>query len=87
MVERRVKAARFPAVKSLDTFDFLAIPPVNKQLVTRLARCEYVERRENITAMGNSGTGKIHMALGLGLAACQRGLSVGFTTADALCTS
>ena len=84
MVERRIRAARFPTVKSLDTFDFLAIPSVNKQLVTRLAVCEYVERRENVIVMGNSGTGKTHMALGLGLAACQRGLSVGFTTAAAL---
>ena len=84
MVERRIKAARFPTVKSLVTFDFLAIPSVNKQLVTRLARCEYVERRENVIAMGNSGAGKTHMALGLGLAACQRGLSVGFTTTAAL---
>ena len=84
MVERRIKAARFPAVKSLDTFDFLTIPSVNKQLVNQLARCEYAERRENVIAMGNSGTGKTHIALGLGLAACQRGLSVGFTTAAAL---
>ena len=84
MVERRIRAARFPTVKSLDTFDFLAIPSVNRQLVTHLARCEYVDRRENIIAIGNSGTGKTHMALGLGLAACQRGLSVGFTTAAAL---
>ena len=81
MLERRIKAARFPTVKSLDTFDFLAIPSVNKQLVTRLSVCEYVERRENVIAMVNSGTGKTHIALGLGLAACQRGLSVGFTTA------
>ena len=49
-----------------------------------LARCEYVERRENIIALGNSGTGKTHIALGLGLAACQKGLSVGFLTAAAL---
>ena len=84
MVERRIKAARFPTVKSLDTFDFLAIPSVNRQLVTQLARCEYVDQRENIIAIGNSGTGKTHMALGLGLAACQKGLSVGFTTAAAL---
>ena len=69
MVERRIRAARFPTVKSLDTFDFLAIPSVNKQPVTRLVRCEYVERRENVIAMGNSGTGKTHMALGLRLAA------------------
>ena len=84
MVERRIRAARFPAVKSLDTFDFLAIPSVNKQLVMELARCEYIEHRENVIAVGNSGTGKTHIALGLGLAACQKGMSVGFTTAAAL---
>ena len=83
-LDRRIRAARFPATKSLDSFDFLAIPSVNKQLVMQLARCEYVDRRENVIAMGNSGTGKTHAALGLGLAACQRGLSVGFTTAAAL---
>ena len=64
--------AGFPAVKSLDTFDFLAISSVNKHLVMQLARCEYIHRRENVIAMGNSGTGKTHVALGLGLAACQR---------------
>ena len=68
MVDRRIKAARFPATKSLDTFDFLAIPSVNKHLVMQLARCEYVDRRENVIAVGNSGTGKTHVALGLGLA-------------------
>ena len=84
MVERRIKEARFPAVKSLDSFDFLALPSLNKTLVLELARCEYVLRRENVIAVGNSGTGKSHVALGLGLAACQKGLSVGFTTAAAL---
>ena len=84
MVDRRIRAARFPAVKSLDTLDFPAIPSLNKSLVMELARCEYIQRRENIIAVGNSGTGKTHVALGLGLAACQRGLSVGFTTAAAL---
>ena len=84
MVERRIRAARFPTVKSLDTFDFLAIPSLNKQLVMQLARCEYVDLRENVIAMGNSGTGKTHVALGLGLAACQRGISVGFATASSL---
>ena len=84
MVERQIRAAHFPAVKSLDTFDFLAIPSVNKALVKELARCECVERRENVIAIGNSGTGKTHVALGLGVAACQRGMSVGFTTAAGL---
>ena len=55
MVDRRIKAARFPATKSLDTFDFLAMPSVNKHLVMQLARCEYVDRRENVIAVGNSG--------------------------------
>jgi IstB-like ATP binding protein len=84
MVERRIKEARFPAVKSLDCFDFAAIPSLNKTLVLELARSEYVTRRENIIAVGNSGTGKTHVCLGLGLAACQKGLSVGFNTAAAL---
>ena len=84
MVERRIRAARFPAVKSLDTFDFPAIPSVNKALVMELARCEYVQRRENVIAVGNSGTGKTHVALGLGLATGQKGMSVGFTTSAAL---
>ena len=83
MVERRIKAARFPVVKSLDSFNFKAIPSLNKTLVLELARCEYVERRDNVIALGNSGTGKTHIALGLGLAACQKGLGVGFTTAAA----
>ena len=84
MVERRVKAARFPAVKSLDTFDFPSIPSVNKTLVMQLARCEYIDRRENVIAVGNSVAGKTRMALGLGLAACRQGMSVGFTTAAGL---
>jgi DNA replication protein DnaC len=83
-VERRIKEARFPASKSLDSFNFLALPSLNKALVLELARCEYIARRENVIALGNSGTGKTHLALGLGLAACQKGLSVGFITAAAL---
>ena len=84
MVERRIKEARFPAVKSLDSFDFLALLSLNKAMVIELARSEYVTRRENIIAVGNSGTGKSHIAIGLGLAACQKGLSVGFITAASL---
>ena len=84
MVERRIREARFPTVKSLDSFDFLTIPSLNKALVLDLARGDYIERRENVIVLGNSGTGKTHIALGLGLAACQRGMSVGFTTAAAL---
>jgi DNA replication protein DnaC len=84
MIDRRIKAAKFPTVKSLDSFDFAAFPNLNKALVMELARSAYVERRENVIAVGNSGTGKSHIGLGLGLAACQRGLSVGFTNAAAM---
>ena len=84
LVERRIRAARFPAVKSFDTFDFTAIPSLNKPLTLELARCEYVVARDNVIAVGNSGTGKTHVALALGLAACQRGFCVLFATAAAL---
>ncbi len=67
MVERWIRAARFPAVKTLDILDFPAIPSLNKALVMELARCEYIQRRENVIAVGNSGTSKTHVALGLGL--------------------
>ena len=74
MVERRIRAARFPAIQSLYTFDFTAIPSVNKGLVMELAHCEYIQGQENVIA-------KTLVALGLGLTSCQRGMSVGFTTA------
>ena len=82
--ERRIKQARFPVVKSLDSFDFLAIPSLNKLLVLELARGEFIDRRECVLALGNSGTGKTHIALAIGLAACQKGYRVRFTTAASL---
>ena len=84
MIERRIKDAKFPATKSRDSFDFKVIASLNKTLTMELARCAFVDRRENVIALGPSGTGKTHVALGLGLAACQKGLKVRFTTAAAL---
>jgi DNA replication protein DnaC len=60
------------------------MPTLNKKLVVELARCEWIGRRENVLAIGNSGTGKTHIGLALGLAACQQGFRVRFTTAAAL---
>ena len=54
MIERRIKAAKFPAAKSLDSFDFKAIPKLNKMQVLELARCEWIERRENVIALGGA---------------------------------
>lgn len=82
MVERRIRAAKFPATKSFDSFDFKAIPKLNKMQV--LARCDWIERRENVIARAPSSTGKTHVALGLGLAACQKGMTLSFTAAAAL---
>jgi DNA replication protein DnaC len=84
MVERRIRAAKFPAVKGIDGFDFTAIPSLNNMLVLELARAEYILHRENVIALGPSGTGKSHSALALGLAACQRGMAVRFKTAAGL---
>ena len=53
MVERRIRAARFSAGKSLDTLAFPGIPSLNKALVIELVRCEYIQRRENVIAVGN----------------------------------
>ena len=73
LVERRIRQARFPVVKQLESFDFKAIPSLNKMLVLDLARGDYIERRENAILLGPSGVGKTHIALALGLAACLLG--------------
>ncbi|MGA3132111.1 MAG: ATP-binding protein [Terracidiphilus sp.] len=80
--ERRIRQAKFPVIKTMDSFDFFAISSVNKTLVLELARCEFLARRENVLLLGNSGTGKTQIALGL--AACQCGHRVRFITTGAL---
>lgn len=82
--ERRIRAAHFPSSKSLEDFDFSAAPSLNKKQVLELARCEWIDRREGIVLLGNPGTGKTHLAIALGLSACQRGYNVRFMTAAEL---
>jgi DNA replication protein DnaC len=82
--ERRIKTARFPAPKSLDDFDFLAAPSINKKQMIELTRCEWIDKRDNVIMLGNPGTGKTHLAVALGLAACQRGYKTRFFTAAGL---
>ena len=84
LVERRIRQARFPVVKQLERFDFKAIPSLNKMRVLDRARGDDIDRRENAILLGPSGVGKTHIALALGLAACQKGISVRFTTASQL---
>ena len=84
--ERRLKAARFPSHKTLDTFDFKSRPSVNKPLVLELAKGEYLDRRENLLFVGPSGTGKTHLATALGIAACGLGKKVRFYRVTELIT-
>jgi len=84
--ERRIKSAKFPVIKTLDTFDFKAQPGINKTLVHDLMRGEYLEQQENILFLGNPGTGKTHLATALGHAACAQGKRVKFITVTGLIT-
>lgn len=85
--DRRLKAARFPAHKTLDEFDFTAQPSVNKPLLLELIKGEYLEKRENIILVGASGTGKTHLATALGMAACLAGRKVRFFRVTELITT
>ena len=82
--QKRLRMARFPVIKSLDQFDFTALPSLNKARVLDLAQGSYLDKRENLILMGNSGTGKTHLATALGLLACQQGRKVRFFTAAGL---
>jgi DNA replication protein DnaC len=84
--ERRVKNARFPILKTLDTFDFTAQPSLNEKLVRELMTGEYADRHENVLLIGNSGTGKTHLASALGFAGCMQGRRVRFFAVKALVT-
>ena len=84
--ERRIKAAKFPVLKTLDTFDFTAQPSINEALVRELMTGEYIDRRENVLLVGNSGTGKTHLATALGFSACGQGRRVRFFGTTGLVT-
>jgi DNA replication protein DnaC len=84
--DRRLKAAKFPMHKTLENFDFAAQPSVNRPLMTELARCAYIDQRENVLLVGNSGTGKSHLATALGIEACGRSKRVRFWRVTELIT-
>lgn len=78
--ERRIKNAKFPVLKTIDTFDFALQPSVNEKLIRELMTGEYIDKKENILLAGSSGTGKSHLATALGFAGCSQGRKVKFFT-------
>lgn len=80
----RIKQAGFPAIKDLEAFDFTLVPGVNKQKMLELARGQWIDERFNACLIGNSGTGKTHLSIALGQAACRQNKRVRFFTAAAL---
>ena len=85
-MDRRIQAAKFPLLKTIDSFNFSEQKSVNEPLVRELLRCEFIDQHENVLLMGNSGTGKTHLATALGFAACCQGHKVRFFGCTALVT-
>ncbi len=81
---RRIKDAKFPLIKELADFDYVAIPKLNKQRVLALAEGAYLEQAEPVILVGNPGLGKTHIAIGLALLACRQGHRVRFFTVTQL---
>jgi DNA replication protein DnaC len=84
--ERRIKEAQFPVIKTIESFDFKAMPSLNEPLVRELLRGEYMAKKENLLLIGNPGTGKTHLATALGFAACSQGKRVRFFSTTGLVT-
>ncbi|MGH2883242.1 MAG: ATP-binding protein, partial [Solirubrobacteraceae bacterium] len=77
----RITAARFPARKTLEEFDFTFQRSVKKQVVEHLGQLDFLHARDNVILLGPPGTGKTHLAIGLGIRACLAGQRVLFKTA------
>ena len=82
--ERRIREARFPRLKHLAEFDLAAAPSVDPAVLTALESGAWIDAGEPVVLLGDSGTGKSHLLIGLGVAACERGLRVRYTTAAQL---
>ena len=85
-VQRRIKEARFPSLKTLDTFDFDRQGAIPRETILDFGRGDFVSRHENIVLLGEIGTGKTHLATAIGFACCQQGYRVRFLTAADLTT-
>ncbi len=80
-ITMRTNLARFPFVKTLDSFDFAYQPSLDKKQVHSLATCHFIEHGDNVVILGPPGVGKTHLSVALGLKAIEHGYRVLFTTA------
>lgn len=78
--KRRLREAKFPLLKPLETFNFEAAPDLDARLIKELSSCEYIQKPQNVIFMGKSGTGKTHLATALGMEACKQGVRTRFVT-------
>lgn len=83
-IQRRVRDAKFPILKTLDGFDFSAQPTLDRDAILELFQCGFVTKHANVVFVGGVGTGKTHLAIALGIAACQKEHRVRFSTAAEL---
>lgn len=84
LIERRIREAHLPRMKTLEEFDFAKCPRVSAQQIHELAKGDYIAKAEPIIFIGDSGTGKTHLLTGLAVAACRHKRRVRFATAAAL---
>jgi len=79
-LKRRLREAKFPLIKPAETFDLTATPELDIRLFNELTGCEFIREQRNIIFLGNSGTGKTHMATAIGIEACKNNYRTRFTT-------
>lgn len=79
-LDRRIREAKFPLLKSMETFDLSAVPELDIRLFRDLSRSGYITERRNVLFLGRSGTGKTHMATAIGLEACRNNFRTRFIT-------
>jgi DNA replication protein DnaC len=79
-LKRRLREAKFPLMKPIETFNFDSTPDLDVQLLKELSTCQYIKQARNVIFLGKSGTGKTHLATSLGIEACKQGLRTRFVT-------